>query len=116
MLRKDEKYSVIISDMNNEGNGVCRVDNTVVFVIGGVTGDGLRRTICSGRAVTDGFSWQPMQLTYSPGIPTVHDRISWTARPSASSGWMEMGRFTGASKNTLPSAVTGAVPSTYFMS
>ena len=23
---------------------------------GGVTGDGLRRTICSGRAVTDGFS------------------------------------------------------------
>ena len=83
---------------------------------GGVTADGLRRTICSGRAVTDGFSWHPMQLTYSPGIPTVHDRISWTARPSASSGWMEMGRFTGASKNTLPSDVTGAVPRTYFMS
>jgi len=39
MLRKDDKYSVIISDMNSEGNGVCRVENTVVFVIGGVTGD-----------------------------------------------------------------------------
>lgn len=39
MWKKDDKYSVVITDMNNEGNGVCRIDNTVVFVIGGVTGD-----------------------------------------------------------------------------
>ena len=39
MFEKDEKFSVTISDMNNEGNGVCRVENTVIFVIGGVTND-----------------------------------------------------------------------------
>ncbi len=39
MWKKDDKYPVVITDMNNEGNGVCRIDNTVVFVIGGVTGD-----------------------------------------------------------------------------
>ena len=39
MLDKGQKYTVVISDMNNEGNGICRIDHTVVFVIGAVTGD-----------------------------------------------------------------------------
>ena len=39
MFKKDQVFSVKIDDMNNEGNGVCRVDGTVFFVIGGVTGD-----------------------------------------------------------------------------
>ncbi len=39
MFKKDDKFTVTLTDMNSEGNGVCRVDNTVVFVIGGVTGD-----------------------------------------------------------------------------
>ena len=39
MFAKDQIFTVRIDDMNNEGNGVCRVDGTVFFVIGAVTGD-----------------------------------------------------------------------------
>ena len=39
MFIKDEVYRVTIDDMNNDGNGVCRVDGAVFFVIGAVTGD-----------------------------------------------------------------------------
>ena len=62
------------------------------------------------------FSWQPRQETCSPGMPTSQLRMSCTARPSASSGWMEIGVLTGAVKKTVPRSSTGAVPSTYFAS
>ena len=39
MFDKNKRFTVEITDMNNEGNGICRIDNTVVFVIGAVTGD-----------------------------------------------------------------------------
>ena len=39
MLKKNERYTVKITDLNNLGYGVCRVDNIVTFVDGAVTGD-----------------------------------------------------------------------------
>lgn len=40
-MKKNELYTVEISDMNNLGAGVCKIDGKVVFVRGGVTGDTL---------------------------------------------------------------------------
>ncbi len=39
MLKKNERYTVKITDLNNLGYGVCRVENVVTFVDGAVTGD-----------------------------------------------------------------------------
>lgn len=39
VLNKNEHFTVEVTDMNDAGNGVCRVNGTVVFVIGGVCGD-----------------------------------------------------------------------------
>ena len=49
-------------------------------------------------------------------MPTVQERMSCTARPSASSGWIEIGVLTGALKKMPPFSVTGTSPRTYFMS
>ena len=57
-------------------------------------------------------SWQPVQLTRSPGMPTVQERMSCTAAPSASSGWKETGVLAGISKQAEPSGSTSTVPST----
>ena len=38
-LKKNQIYTVTVTDMNDSGNGVCRVNGAVVFVIGGVSGD-----------------------------------------------------------------------------
>ena len=40
-MKKNELYTVEISDMNNLGAGVCKIDGKAVFVRGGVTGDKL---------------------------------------------------------------------------
>ena len=61
-------------------------------------------------------SWQPVQLTRSPGMPTVQLRISWSARPSPSSGWKETGVLAGISKQTLPSFSMSTVPRMRLMS
>ena len=37
--QKNQFFTVKITDMTNEGAGVCRIDDTVVFVIGAVTED-----------------------------------------------------------------------------
>ena len=53
-MKKNELYTVEISDMNNLGAGVCKIDGKVVFVRGGVTGDTLEIGIikdCSSYAV-----------------------------------------------------------------
>ena len=39
MLKKNDRYTVEITDLNNLGYGVCRVENIVTFVDGAVTGD-----------------------------------------------------------------------------
>ena len=39
MLNKGERYTVTLEEMNNLGNAVCHIENMVVFVLGGVTGD-----------------------------------------------------------------------------
>ena len=39
MLKKNDYYTVEITDLNNLGYGVCRVENVVTFVDGAVTGD-----------------------------------------------------------------------------
>ncbi len=39
IFEKDSVFTVKITDMTNEGVGVCRIDDTVVFVIGSVTED-----------------------------------------------------------------------------
>lgn len=39
MLRKNEVYTANISDINNLGYGIAKIDGMVVFVSGGVTGD-----------------------------------------------------------------------------
>ena len=39
IFRKNDKFSVEITDMNDSGNGICKINGAVVFVIGGVTGD-----------------------------------------------------------------------------
>ena len=62
------------------------------------------------------FSWQPAQDTRSPGMPTSQLRISWTARPSPSSGWIETGVLAGIWKQAEPSASTVAVPRIRFTS
>ena len=61
-------------------------------------------------------SWQPVQETRSPGMPVTHERISWSAAPSASSGWSEIGVLAGISKQQEPSDSTSTVPSTRLMS
>ena len=65
MLKKDEKYDITVTDMNNEGNGVCRIDNTVVFVIGAVTGD-----ICTVKIikVTNKYSVASIDRMISPSV------------------------------------------------
>ena len=40
-MKKNELYTVEISDMNNLGAGICKIDGKAVFVRGGVTGDKL---------------------------------------------------------------------------
>ncbi len=40
-MKKNDLYTVEISDMNNLGAGICKIDGKVVFVRGGVTGDKL---------------------------------------------------------------------------
>ena len=40
-MKKNDLYITEISDMNNLGAGVCKIDGKVVFVRGGVTGDKL---------------------------------------------------------------------------
>ncbi len=39
ILKKNDLYEVTVTDSNNLGYGVCRVDGTVVFVDGAVVGD-----------------------------------------------------------------------------
>jgi 23S rRNA (uracil1939-C5)-methyltransferase len=39
MLNQGDRYTVILGEMNNLGNAVCHIENMVVFVLGGVTGD-----------------------------------------------------------------------------
>ncbi|MBQ7699094.1 MAG: 23S rRNA (uracil(1939)-C(5))-methyltransferase RlmD [Clostridia bacterium] len=39
MFTKNNLYNVNITDMNDSGNGVCKINGAVVFVIGGVCGD-----------------------------------------------------------------------------
>lgn len=39
IFSKNQRFTVTITDMNDSGNGVCRIDGSVVFVIGGVCGD-----------------------------------------------------------------------------
>lgn len=39
MPEKNQQFRAVITDMTAEGNGVCRVDDMVVFVSGAVTGD-----------------------------------------------------------------------------
>ena len=41
MLKKNQLHQVQITDMNNLGYGIARVEGLVVFVDGGVTGDEL---------------------------------------------------------------------------
>ncbi len=38
-ILKNQRFDAAITDMNDSGNGVCRIGDIVVFVIGGVTGD-----------------------------------------------------------------------------
>ena len=38
-VKKNAKYTVPVTDMNNLGYGVCRIEDVVCFVAGGVTGD-----------------------------------------------------------------------------
>ncbi len=38
-MQKNQKFEVEITDVNNLGYGVCKIDGMVVFVNGGVTGD-----------------------------------------------------------------------------
>ncbi|MBO5904032.1 MAG: class I SAM-dependent RNA methyltransferase, partial [Clostridia bacterium] len=40
-MKKNDLYTAEISDMNNLGAGICKIDGKVVFVRGGVTGDKL---------------------------------------------------------------------------
>ena len=42
MLKKNDYYEVEITDLNNLGYGVCRIDGVVTFVNGAVTGDKAR--------------------------------------------------------------------------
>lgn len=39
MLEKNQKHRVVLEEMNNLGNAVCHIENMVVFVLDGVTGD-----------------------------------------------------------------------------
>ena len=39
ILSKNQRFTAEITDMNDSGNGVCKINGAVVFVIGGVTGD-----------------------------------------------------------------------------
>ncbi len=48
--KKNQCYTVEISDINNLGYGVCRVQGVVVFVAGGVGGDKLRIKIIKRAA------------------------------------------------------------------
>ena len=41
-MKKNDLYTAEISDMNNLGAGICKIDGKVVFVRGGVTGTSLR--------------------------------------------------------------------------
>ncbi len=42
MLVKNTYHNVTVTDMNNLGYGICRIDGLVTFVDGGVTGDELK--------------------------------------------------------------------------
>ena len=61
-------------------------------------------------------SWQPVHETRSPGMPTTHERMSWTAQPFSSSGWSDIGVFAGISKQQEPSASMSTVPRMRLMS
>ena len=39
MPEKNSIHTLEITDMNNLGSGIGRIDNIVVFVVGGCTGD-----------------------------------------------------------------------------
>ena len=64
MLKKNQTAEAVITDVNNLGYGVTRVDGTVVFVKGGVTGD--RVTVRIIKATKDyGVAVILGQLAYS---------------------------------------------------
>lgn len=65
MPQKNSLYTVDITDINNFGNGVCRVENIVTFVVGAVTGD---RAVIRIIKVTKNYLVARIEKLISPSV------------------------------------------------
>ena len=63
MLKENEKYTLVCEEMNNFGNGVCRIDGMIVFVSGAVIGDTVEAEI---KKVNTGFALAEVTKIITP--------------------------------------------------